>query len=490
MRPLCLVLLAGCTGTTAPRRAPPLQLDVRLAEARHASQVDLDVFVWPTAAPTDPLPSGACDWWADRQGGRTHALAGLNDGSLGWGAVHITRDQIGVGGADVVPLDQGRLEDGQVDGANVPLLYTRVVEARRVLDAWYETCGEVYRDRPLLVVDADVPQTTVNAVLSTLARARFPRVAALVGDRDPTNATAKAADQGVLAVIRQEGPAVEIMDSTGLIRLTGPVEDSESMLAKATANQRFGCALVVPAPQAAWADVAGTIDTTTAFGSAASLIADAGRFAYARGWTPGPAAPAREGRQPTEWLSLDNTAAVHWIDLPDLEWSPEPKTVRCADLHGPVRQKVAVAETLNLAVERLPNPTARVCTRLACGMAPPIPAEVEEARVDVGWSTYGPLELGSPTAPIDTIIPTMEALAACPPPPNQGPGTLRRVLAWVEVDPDGTPREILVEHGSGDRRAAWSACLLEALRSWPVIPTGKPHHHAVVELRIESTTPP
>ncbi|MFK7928500.1 MAG: hypothetical protein AB8H79_09935, partial [Myxococcota bacterium] len=365
MRLIALLALTCCT--PSPTRAPPVQVPVRLAEARHAFQVDQDIFVWPTQAPDGEPTAAECGWWSDRVGARKTAVAGLNDGRLQWGAIHITRTHLGFAGKDVVALDAGRLPADAVDGPVIPALYKAVLEARRTLDAWYDACGEVRRDRPVLIADADVPQQTLVATLGTLAAARFPRVAARVGDRDPKNAAQKQGNTGVLAVVRQDGDTIEVMDSTGLLRLSGPTAQSESFLAKATGEAGLGCTLVLPTETASWAQVVSIIDTTTGFGSATSLVGAQDFLQSAKAWEPGPPAPALQGRAPTEWLSLDNTMAVHWLELPDVLPTTEdvPTAIPCADPSAAVRQKRYASDTRRQAMQRTPEPVPLTSTSIS-----------------------------------------------------------------------------------------------------------------------------
>lgn len=484
---LAVMGLVACTGEpSVPRNPGPLQLAVRVAEARHADRVDQDIFVWPKAAPSEAPDEATCLWWSGDSRGRDVAARGLHEGSLRWAALVVTREGIDFGGERVVSLDGvGRLpEDASRDGL-IPALGATLREARGIQDAWYDACGLVYRDRPLLVVDQAVPMVTVGAVLRTLSHHRFPRVAALVGDREPENRSVEAPeDPGVLAVLRPAGDRVQVMDSLGLRRQSGPQAELESMLAKATPGARFGCALLVPETDGHWRDVAATIDTVTAFGAFSALVHPGPVGAV------GPAAEAEQGRAPTEWLNLDGMAAVHWLDTPVMEdeWGREPASIRCDQVEGRVRQRVQVPASLTLALSSVGEDPVQPCFGPACVPFAELMREEDEdpAAIQLSWLTFGPLEIPETALDADGLLaPLYAAMSACDPPVAVAGRGAARAVGWVEVDPEGRPFDVQIGVLE-ERHKPWASCLGQALRSFPTVGPPAEGQHALVQLFVDA----
>jgi len=492
LRVVAPLILLACTGSTPPRVTGKVKLPVRLAEARHADQVELDIFVWPAAAPTQAPGEDECTWWSgDRRGGDV-AREGLGDGSLRWAALVVTRDGIDWAGQRVVSLDgAGRLPQDSVSDGLVPALGGPLRQARAVQDAWFEACGQVYRDRPLLVVDQAVPGTTVLAVLRTLSHNRFHRVAALVGDRSPDNrGTDAPEDPGVLAVLRPRGEQVQVMGSLGLIRRTDTPDEIEAMLAAAVPGHRFGCSLVVPEGSSHWGDVAATIDTATAFGSRTALVHSEAA------WTPGPEAPTEAARAPSEWLTLDGRAAVHWLDTPTVVpvYDPTEQAIACDALEGRIRQKLPMPYTLQLALTDVGEDPVQPCLGDACVPVAQPPAEdlAEAPDVSVGWQAVGGLDLPSPDAEDHPWTPLTEALTACQAPVGKPGQAIARAVGWLEVKPDtGQPFDAQISV-TDPSHTDWARCLGQALQQAPALgppdaSEGEPRtRHAVVKVWIDA----
>lgn len=481
-----LLVLGACTTTRSVSRAPkPVQLAVRLAEARHADQVEQDIFVWPTAPPTEAPDKAECMWWSGDRRGRDVAIEGLGDGSLRWAALVVTRSELSFGGQSVVALDgAGRLPEDQVTDGVISSLSGVLRQARTTQDAWYEACELVYRDRPLLVVDQAVPATTVLAILRTLAVNRFPRVAAMVGDRQPENRGLEPPeDPGVLAVVRPRGETVHVHDSLGLRRVEGPMEELESMVARVTPDARFGCALVVPETGSRWRELVATVDTVTAFGAESALVHSESE------WTAGPEATSESGRAPTEWLTLDGRAAVHWLDAPELEpvWAPVTEAIRCDAVDGRVRKHMPVPATLSLALQGPGDDVVQPCLGPSCVPLPaPLPDDpVPDEPVAVGWTVHGALDLPAPDAEEGPLVAWVDRLQACETPSTLEARAIVRAVGWVEIDATGQAREPRVGVLDPQHRA-WAQCLGEALKAMPKVGPPEGGTHAAVEIRVDA----
>lgn len=479
----------ACTGRSVPRAPEPVQLAVRVAEARHADQVDKDIFVWPTAPPTEAPDEAACMWWSGDSRGRDVAIEGLNAGTLRWAALVVTRSEITFAGQTVVSLDgQGRVPADQVRADALVGLGAVLGEARDIQDAWFEACGMVYRDRPLLVVDEGVPVQTVHRVLSTLSRHRFPRVAALVGDRDPENRAIPDMGRGVLAVLRPRGAgAVQVLDSLGTRRFQGPPKDLESMLARATPAEPVGCALVVPDASSRWAEVVAHVDTVTAFGARSTLL-----YPPPSSEEGVPAKPV-EGRTPSEWLTVDSRAAVHWLDTPVLEpvWEPVATPIRCEQVTGRVRKRLPVPALLTLALSSPGADPVQPCRGQGCvPLVQPLPGDSDELPpVTVGWRAFGALELPDPDAADSPLAALVGALKACPVPAAIDDRRLARAVGWVEVGPDGKAFDAQVGVLE-EAYKPWARCLGQALQGFPTLPPPSTGTHAAVEVLVDGVLAP
>jgi len=464
MRPTTALLLAACTGSTARlERAEPLQVEARLPMARHAAETDLHVYVWPTAAPPDALgpDDPACRWWQGERDARDRAHAGLRDGSLRWGALTVTPRAIGFAGRDLVPLEAGRPAEGAVVDGALPALSAALVEARAIQDAWYDTCGSVYRDRPLLVVDADVPGATLALVLRTAAALRFPRVAAMVQDPKPERrAPMDPDDPGHLAVVRQRGEQVDVFSPLADRRLTGPLRDLEPLIASALSGRRYGCTLVVASGATRWEEIAATIDWSQAFRTHTNFL----HFEDATVASAPP--PDRPGGQRVG-LNPDNRAAVLWIDLPNLSWRDVEETRCDATATGALGAELPLPETLDLALTApAAAPTARA------GLPRSTRARPLGARAAI--RAYGPVDAGTPDAPAAPLAPLLAGALACADAAAERADAPDEVAFALQIRPDGAP--FGATSSSFSPSDPIHACLSDVLATppaWPADPDGR-----------------
>jgi hypothetical protein len=427
MRTLCLALAVtvGCTPRPPPR-AEPLTIEARIPAARHAADTHLSVFVWPSAAPPEDLgpDDPTCRWWQGEADAADLAHAGLRDGSLRWGVIGVTQRAITLGSAVLVPLEGGvPAADAIVEGG-LPALSAALADARATQDAWYETCGTVYRDRPLLVVDADVPARTVALVLQTAATLRFPRVAALVTDpeaerRPPMDPE----DPGHLAVVRQQGTRVEVFSPTADRRPTGEIRDLEGLIAQALDGRRYGCTMVVARGGTRFEELAATVDATQAFRTHATFVyfdeEDGPRSAAPK--RPG---PAREGLNP------DNRASVLWLDLPGIAWQ-DTDEVRCdAVTTTALGAQVPLPESLGLVLgPPREDGAARPGLPAAARARPP------GSRAFIG--AFGAVDAGSAEAPAPALAAALTRAVACADEAAARPDAPDEVALGFQVAPDG-----------------------------------------------------
>lgn len=421
--PTLLLLLACTTAPPRPERAEPLRLEIRLASARKATQTHLGTYVWPTSAPPQELGADdpLCLWWQGAREGIPTAHAGLRDGSLRWGLLTVTRFEIQFGGERVLLLTDGLPEPDQVQGRSLPALSEVLVAARAHLDTWYEVCGSVYRDRPLLVVDADASVETVGLVLQTASDLRFPRVAALVRDPSPGDRREMdPSDPGNLAVIRQRGEQLEAFSADGSRRHQGPIRDMQSLLASVLAGERYGCTLIIGEGQTRWEELAATVDTTQNFRAHSSFVLFEPK-------TSPPAPPPVRPRSPIELLSPDRRAAVLWLELPSVQWRDVTKVPCDAIIPGPLGREAPLPNALRAALDshdqEIPTSSS-------------LPSEISSAQ-ELSLSVVGPFEPGTPEAPSPALLPLLDRARACVEEARERPESPSTVALGFEIGPDG-----------------------------------------------------
>jgi len=429
VRPLLLLTLASCSlSPSRPPRAEPLQIEARLAQARHAAETELSVYVWPSSEPPEDLThdDARCAWWQGRRAGRDLAHAGLADGTLRWGAIAVTLDGVSFAGERLVPLQDGRPADDAHDGATLHALSAALVRARAIQDAWHEVCGEVYRDRPLLLVDADVPAATVGLALQTAAGLRFPRVAAMVVDPDPERRpTLDPEDPGHLAVIRQRGDRAQVLSPAADRRIEGPLTDLEPMITRALAGRRYGCTMLVAEAGSRWEHLAGTIDLTQAFRTTATFAT------FNTSGPPEQAPPPERLRTPRTGLNPDNRASVLWLDLPNIAWRAVDE-VRCdAFATGALGAELPLPETLEIALATPPPDQTRA--RM------PVATRDRPLAARVALAATGPISLGEPDDPAEPIRRTLQVALACADQAADRPDAPDEIAIAFQVGPDGAP---------------------------------------------------
>jgi hypothetical protein len=476
IRALFVLALTACGGSTPPLRAAPLQVQVRLPAARHAIEVEASTFVWPSLAPPETGASPeACAWWRGEFEGRDFARRGLMDGSLRWGVIAVTRSDVSFGGLRVASLDErARPAKEDVDRVALQPLSETLAMARRIQDAWYEACGQVFRDRPLVVVDGDVPLDTLGYVLDTAAIHRFPRVALMTGDREPGPARpVEPDDPGYLVVVSQQGTQLRTFDSAGIRRRTGPLDQAETLLATALDGQKFGCTMFVPQATSRVDELTATLDTVTAFGSRTHLVHAVERFQ-----DPGEL-PIREGRMPTEWVAFEQSLGVLWLELP----ATSPGTVenvRCDDIIGGAGGKeVPLSPGLLLALETVAPGTEIRANPLLSSRTLPV---VEPGGSPIHIVARGPVDVGEPGARPAALQPALAAAEACIL-PTQGRSLPPSVAAvHVEFGPNGVPFDLFVETPFPEDPV--STCLRDAFTMIPSVAPLPEHTYAAVTFTV------
>jgi hypothetical protein len=421
--------------------------------------------VWPRGVPpADTTPdSEACTWWSGRYAGHDYAKRGLVSGELGWGAIHVTVHEVGFDARPLTTLDGGLLQENARDTGSILPLSEALASARRHLDAWYEACGGVRRDRPVVIVDRDIPNETLGLVLDTLSVHRFGQAALLVADRDPGERREVDPDNpGSFAVIRQMGTSVDAFSVTGERRATGTTRDLESLIATALNGEKYGCTVLAPQALGTWASVAATLDAAHGFGSRRQLIAPV---------PPGRARRAEiddDTRRPTESLGLENTAGVFWVDLPDWSQSSGEWLSTCDREGGFAGARLSVSEPLLLALRGPTTDGVKLDPRLA---RPP-----DQAPEPVYW---GGIDLGEPGSRPEAITALEERIAACTATAAERPEAPVQVRVRFEVLPSGTASAFdIVSPMLAD---PLHDCLFEAFRALPPFaPLGEHNHAAVV----------
>lgn len=469
MRALLLTLAACSWSAPRPERAESLALDVRYASARHAAETSLGVYVWPSAPPPDDLgpDDEACRWWQGTRDARPFAHKGLRDGFLRWGAIEIGASTLRFAGERVVDLQDGALPRGQELEALAPLA-TALAEARHIQDAWYDVCGTVYRDRPLLAIDADTPVQTLRYVLDTASTLRFPRVAALVSDpkaarRPPMDPD----DPGSLVVVRQTGRSMEVFSPAADRRVTGPIDELEPMIATALDGERYGCTMIVARAGTRWEELAATLDSSQAFRTHSNFV----HFDDHPGQTS--PAPERYG-QLTERLNSDLTAPVLWMELPVLAWR-DTDAVQCdAVTSGGRGREAPLPEALELALEPAHD---EVTVRSG------LPRGARPSRGErIGLRAIGPVQIGTPDAPAEPLVPVISAAIACADEAAERSDAPDEVALGFQVHPDGSIHSPFT--ASFRPSDPIHACLASALEPLDALPAPGEHRYATVFLGV------
>ncbi|MFT7521542.1 MAG: hypothetical protein ACI9MC_003693, partial [Kiritimatiellia bacterium] len=370
-------------------------------------------------------------WW--RGDDKDFSKHGLIDGSLRWAAVTVTPTSIGFAGKPLIALTAGRLDGGE---AIAPL--SRVIlDARRIQDSWYEACGDVTRDRPLIVADADVPSNTLVKVLDQLASLRFPRVAMLVGDREPTHPKEKHTDEPAhMVAIQIAGDQVRVMSDNGDRQAAGSLKELESLVAKALDGQRYGCTLLTSQPGGRWAQTTAALDAASAFGSRRNLLVGG----VLPSGSASPAIPPRAARTPTEWLALDATVGVLWLDLPTVAFSGTPDAIPCGALVGGGTDTLDLSLGLQAALQTGSPPGASTMARHLTDYGTLVPGPgtppysqraLVLASADLEWS------IDSETVErLDTAV-----LACIAEVTDRAAPKTAQVVVGMEIDPTGRVKE-------------------------------------------------
>lgn len=480
MRAAILLLLVACTGAPAtPRVAPGVTYEVRLPDARHATKTDLANFVWPRILPPETATpdSEACAWWTGEYAGYDYAKRGLASGELGWGAVHLTTTEVGFDGASLTPLEGGTVPRAQRDLLTILPLSRALADARRRLDAWFEACGSVRRDRPVLIVDKEIPNEALSLALESLSVHRFGQAAMLVADRDPGER--KPVDPGApgeFVVVRQLGTSVHAMSITGERRAFGTIDQFESLVATAVGGEKYGCTLLAPQSLGRWEILAALLDAAQGFGSRRQLIA------------PVPSASPRQVefstiRRPTESLGLENTAGVFWVDLPNWSSASGEWLTTCDREGGFAGARVTVPEPLRMALRSpLTEGLVRIDPTLnRPAMDPPEP---------VYW---GPIDLGEPGARPENVRVLEAELAACVEAAREAGDAPAQIKVRVEIQSDGKVRHMDVQSPVPEHPV--HTCAMQAFNAMPdFAPLGENRFAAIVWpiaiAPIEGTTAP
>ncbi|MFK7927856.1 MAG: hypothetical protein AB8H79_06690, partial [Myxococcota bacterium] len=153
-----------------------------------------------------------------------------------------------------------------------------------------------------------------------------------------------------------------------------------------------------------------------------------------------------------------------------------------------VRQKIYASDTLRLAMQRTPEPVLLPCTSISCLSALVLDPAEDEPVVTVGWTTFGPIDLGSSATPTPQMQGLVDGIHACEVPNEGTGGAMRRVVAWLEIGPDGSIAERHVQMRN-PADAPWAQCVLDSLTAFPEQPTMAPGQYAAVELRIDRASP-
>ncbi|TVQ91580.1 MAG: hypothetical protein EA397_09565 [Deltaproteobacteria bacterium] len=471
MRTALLSLLLACSsGRERPERAEPLQLEVRLPNARRAVQTHLGTYVWPTSLPPEDLTQDdpLCRWWHGARGQIPLAHAGLREGQMRWAVLSITPDALSFGDSKVLTLDRGHPDPAEVVGGRLPKLSEALVDAREHLDAWYEVCGKVYRDRPLLAADADVPVQTVGLVLQTASDLRFPRVAALVRDPSPgERRTMDPDDPGHLAVVRQRGEQLELFSADGTRRRAGPIREMQALLGGVMGGERYGCTLVIGEGQTRWEELAATLDTSQAFRAHSSFVLFEPR---SDGLEPPPDRPGT----PRELLSTDRRASVLWIELPSVQWRDVDR-VDCGDIvHGPLGREAPLPVALRAALDHHGDEIPA---------KPHLPSGLR-AETPISLRVVGPAELGSAEEPVPPLAPFLARAKTCANEASARPESPSEVAMGFEIGPNGQTFDRYTASLEPDD--AIHACLtqaFDALEAFPALDEGR-YASVVIGLKV------